>query len=183
MEADCGTLLRQDDGLRRHDAGSYSGRHERDDRRRVFHAHRRFRQRLGGEELPGDLGERHTRLRRQRIVAPHEKDVLVAIELRRHERAVRRRQRREREIELAAFEPVDELRGRAVVQGGLDVVALAGETVFSIDGMGFYFINKLGQLDVYAVMAYLAVTAVIIIGFNLLADVLHGYLDPRIRYD
>ena len=43
--------------------------------------------------------------------------------------------------------------------------------------------NKLGQLDVYAIMAYLMVTAVIIIGANLVADVLYGYLDPRIRYD
>jgi peptide/nickel transport system permease protein len=32
-------------------------------------------------------------------------------------------------------------------------------------------------------MAYLAVTATIIIVFNLIADVLYGYLDPRIRYD
>jgi peptide/nickel transport system permease protein len=32
-------------------------------------------------------------------------------------------------------------------------------------------------------MAYLMVTAVIIIVFNLIADVLYGYLDPRIRYD
>jgi ABC-type dipeptide/oligopeptide/nickel transport system permease component len=32
-------------------------------------------------------------------------------------------------------------------------------------------------------MAYLMVMAVIIITANLLADVLYGYLDPRIRYD
>jgi peptide/nickel transport system permease protein len=67
--------------------------------------------------------------------------------------------------------------------GGLLGGAIVTETVFSIDGMGFYFITKLGQLDVYAVMAYLAVTAAIIILFNLIADILYGYLDPRIRYD
>ena len=67
--------------------------------------------------------------------------------------------------------------------GGLLGGAIITETVFSLDGMGFYFINKLGQLDVYAVMAYLAVTATIIILFNLIADILYGYLDPRIRYD
>jgi peptide/nickel transport system permease protein len=61
--------------------------------------------------------------------------------------------------------------------------AIVTETVFSLDGMGFYFVNKLGQLDVYAVMGYLAVTATIIISFNLIADILYGYLDPRIRYD
>ena len=32
-------------------------------------------------------------------------------------------------------------------------------------------------------MAYLMVTAVIIIVFNLVADILYGFLDPRIRYD
>jgi peptide/nickel transport system permease protein len=61
--------------------------------------------------------------------------------------------------------------------------AIVTETVFSLDGIGFYFIQKLGQLDVYAVMAYLVVTSTIIIFFNLIADVLYGYLDPRIRYD
>ena len=57
------------------------------------------------------------------------------------------------------------------------------ETVFSLDGIGHYFVQKLGQLDVYALMAYLMVTSVIIIVFNLVADILYGYLDPRIRYD
>jgi ABC-type dipeptide/oligopeptide/nickel transport systems, permease components len=61
--------------------------------------------------------------------------------------------------------------------------AIVTETVFSLDGMGFYFITKLGQLDLYAVMGYLLVTSVIIIVCNLVADVLYGFLDPRIRLD
>ena len=61
--------------------------------------------------------------------------------------------------------------------------AIVTETVFSLDGFGFYFVNKLGQADVYAVMAYLMVTAVIIVVFNLFADIIYGFLDPRIRYD
>jgi peptide/nickel transport system permease protein len=61
--------------------------------------------------------------------------------------------------------------------------AIVTETVFQLDGFGYFFVQKLGQGDVYAVMAYLFVTAVIIIVFNLAADVLYGYLDPRIRYD
>jgi peptide/nickel transport system permease protein len=67
--------------------------------------------------------------------------------------------------------------------GGILGGAIVTETVFSLDGIGYYFIQKLGQLDVYAVMAYLVVTATIIIIFNLIADILYGYLDPRIRYD
>jgi peptide/nickel transport system permease protein len=61
--------------------------------------------------------------------------------------------------------------------------AIVTETVFTLDGIGYYFIQKLGQLDVYAVMAYIVVTSVIIIAFNLVADILYGFLDPRIRYD
>jgi peptide/nickel transport system permease protein len=66
--------------------------------------------------------------------------------------------------------------------GGLLGGAIVTETVYSLDGIGFYFIQKLGQLDLYAVMAYLLVTSVIVIAFNLAADILYGYLDPRIRY-
>jgi peptide/nickel transport system permease protein len=66
----------------------------------------------------------------------------------------------------------------AVISG-----AIVTETVFTLDGMGYYFIQKLGQLDIYAIMAYLLVTAVAVIVFNLIADILYGYLDPRIRYD
>ena len=61
--------------------------------------------------------------------------------------------------------------------------AIVTETVFTLDGIGFYFVQRLNALDVYAVMAYLLVTSVIIVLFNLIADVLYGFLDPRIRYD
>jgi peptide/nickel transport system permease protein len=67
--------------------------------------------------------------------------------------------------------------------GGLLGGVIITETVFSLDGIGYYFVQKLGQLDLYAVMAYLLVTAVIIVTMNLIADILYGFLDPRIRYD
>jgi len=67
--------------------------------------------------------------------------------------------------------------------GGLLAGAIVTETIFTLDGMGFYFITKLNQLDIYAVMAYLMVVAVSIVVFNLIADVLYGFLDPRVRYD
>jgi peptide/nickel transport system permease protein len=66
--------------------------------------------------------------------------------------------------------------------GGYLGGAIITETVFSLDGMGHYFIDRLGQQDLYAVMAWLMVAAVIIILANLLADIAYGYLDPRIRY-
>jgi peptide/nickel transport system permease protein len=67
--------------------------------------------------------------------------------------------------------------------GSLIGGAIVTESVFGLDGMGYYFIQKLGQLDIYAVMAWLLVVSGSIILFNLIADILYGYLDPRIRYD
>jgi peptide/nickel transport system permease protein len=67
--------------------------------------------------------------------------------------------------------------------GGLLGGAIITETVFSLDGMGLYFINALGTADPYPVMAWLMITATAIIVFNLVADILYGVLDPRVRYD
>jgi peptide/nickel transport system permease protein len=61
--------------------------------------------------------------------------------------------------------------------------AIVTETVFSLDGMGLYFVNALGTADPYPVMAWLMITATMIIIFNLIADILYGVLDPRVRYD
>jgi peptide/nickel transport system permease protein len=69
----------------------------------------------------------------------------------------------------------------ALGTGGLFGGAIVTETVFALDGMGFYFIQALGEGDPYPVMAWLMVTSVIIIAFNLAADIVLGYLDPRIR--
>ncbi len=67
--------------------------------------------------------------------------------------------------------------------GALIGGAVITETVFSLDGMGLYFINALGGADPYPVMAWLMVTATMVIIFNLVADILYGVLDPRVRYD
>jgi peptide/nickel transport system permease protein len=61
--------------------------------------------------------------------------------------------------------------------------AVVTETVFSLDGMGLYFVNALFTNDPYPVMAWLMITAVMIIIFNLVADIAYGLLDPRVRYD
>jgi peptide/nickel transport system permease protein len=61
--------------------------------------------------------------------------------------------------------------------------AVVTETIFSLDGMGLYFVNALNDNDPYRVMAWLMVTGTMIIFFNLLADIAYGYLDPRVRYD
>lgn len=68
----------------------------------------------------------------------------------------------------------------------IDIGALFGgliitEHIFSWPGMGRLFYDALLAGDTQIVMPWLMVTAVFIIGFNLLADVLYGVLDPRIR--
>lgn len=61
--------------------------------------------------------------------------------------------------------------------------AIVTEVIFAIPGMGRFFIEALTAREVYSVMAFLMVTTVVIIIGNLVADILYGYLDPRIRYD
>jgi peptide/nickel transport system permease protein len=61
--------------------------------------------------------------------------------------------------------------------------AIVTETIFTLDGMGFFFINRLQANDIYSVMAYVMVVAITVVVFNLIADILYGVLDPRIRYD
>jgi peptide/nickel transport system permease protein len=75
-----------------------------------------------------------------------------------------------------------------VTVSALNVGALLGgavitETIFQIDGMGPYLLQNLLSQDAYPVMAWLMIAATIVILFNLLADVVYAYIDPRIRYD
>lgn len=69
----------------------------------------------------------------------------------------------------------------------LDFGAIAGgaavtETIFAWPGLGSFFILSLTGRDYPVLMAMLLMSAVVVIFFNLLADVLYGVLDPRIRY-
>jgi peptide/nickel transport system permease protein len=70
-------------------------------------------------------------------------------------------------------------RGASGLIGG----ALITEQTFQLDGMGNYLVQNLLSQDAYPVMAWLTITATSIIIFNLIADVLYGVLDPRVRYD
>jgi peptide/nickel transport system permease protein len=59
--------------------------------------------------------------------------------------------------------------------------AVITETVFGWQGMGRLFVNGLLSFEPNPVMAFFIVTAVSIVVFNLVADILYAYLDPRIR--
>ncbi len=71
----------------------------------------------------------------------------------------------------------------AINFGGLFGGAVITETIFALDGMGRYFINALNGGDPYPIMAWLMVTSTVVIVFNLIADLLLGWLDPRIRLE
>jgi peptide/nickel transport system permease protein len=68
----------------------------------------------------------------------------------------------------------------------LDIGLLVGglvvtEQIYSIPGMGRLFVQSLLSGDAPIVLAWLLVASLAVIVFNLLADVLYSWLDPRIR--
>ena len=61
--------------------------------------------------------------------------------------------------------------------------AIITEVVFSVNGIGSQLINALFANDLPLVMTVTFIFAMLIVLFNIIADVLYGVLDPRIRYD
>lgn len=60
--------------------------------------------------------------------------------------------------------------------------ALITEQVFRIPGIGALLIESIYRSDTPVVMAITFIYAILIVIFNLLADVTYGFLDPRVRY-
>ncbi|WP_415920930.1 ABC transporter permease [Tateyamaria sp. SN6-1] len=61
--------------------------------------------------------------------------------------------------------------------------AIITENVFKVNGIGQLLITALFANDIPMVMTLTFIFAILIVLFNLIADVLYGVLDPRIRYD
>ncbi|MGQ7786514.1 ABC transporter permease subunit [Nesterenkonia sp. K-15-9-6] len=59
--------------------------------------------------------------------------------------------------------------------------AIIVERVFGWQAMGTLFIEGLGRVDPAPVMAVIIFTGFVAVMFNLLADIMYGLLDPRIR--
>jgi len=57
------------------------------------------------------------------------------------------------------------------------------ETIFSIPGVGRYFVEAALNRDYTLVMGTVVVIAIFTIVFNLIVDVLYAVVDPRVRYD
>ena len=61
--------------------------------------------------------------------------------------------------------------------------AIITEQVFKVNGIGQLLITAIQANDLPMVQTLTFIFAVLIVLFNLIADVLYGVLDPRIRYD
>lgn len=61
--------------------------------------------------------------------------------------------------------------------------AVITEQIFRVPGIGDLLINAIMSSDTPVVMAITFTFSVLVVSFNLVADVLYGVLDPRIRYD
>jgi peptide/nickel transport system permease protein len=73
-----------------------------------------------------------------------------------------------------------------ITVGGLILVGLLNgvvitETVFSYPGMGSFLAEAALSLDVISVLGVTLVSSTILVGGNLMVDVLYGFVDPRIR--
>ncbi len=86
--------------------------------------------------------------------------------------------------------------GRHAIRGGLlPVVSFSGpalaflitgtvvvEKVFSLPGLGNYFINACFNRDEPLIIGIVAFIAISVLFFNLIVDISYGFIDPRIRY-
>ena len=61
--------------------------------------------------------------------------------------------------------------------------AIITETIFRVNGLGQLFILAIQGSDVPMVLTISVVFAILIVLFNLIADIVYALLDPRIRYD
>ena len=60
--------------------------------------------------------------------------------------------------------------------------ALITEQVFRVPGIGELLIKSINSSDTPVVMAITFIYAILIVLFNLIADITYGLLDPRVRY-
>ena len=61
--------------------------------------------------------------------------------------------------------------------------ALITEQIFRVPGIGSLLITSIQNNDIPVIMAITFTFSILVVIFNLLADVTYGVLDPRIRYD
>ncbi len=81
----------------------------------------------------------------------------------------------------AAIMPVVSYLGPA--SAGILTGILVIESIFSIPGLGRYFVLSALNRDYTVVLGVMLIYSVMLVSFNLLVDLAYGVLDPRVRYD
>jgi peptide/nickel transport system permease protein len=56
------------------------------------------------------------------------------------------------------------------------------EQIFRVPGIGSLLIASIQSTDTPVIMAITFVYSILVVMFNLLADLVYGFLDPRIAY-
>ncbi|MFQ5737654.1 MAG: ABC transporter permease [Acidobacteriota bacterium] len=79
-----------------------------------------------------------------------------------------------------ALNPLISLMGLAL--GGLLSGSVVVEKVFSWPGVGALTVSSIAQRDLYVALNCVMVASVLIVGANLVADLLLAWNDPRVRY-
>jgi peptide/nickel transport system permease protein len=65
---------------------------------------------------------------------------------------------------------------------GIFTGAVITEQIFRVPGIGSLLIAAIQSTDTPVVMAITFVYAMLVVVFNLVADIIYGFLDPRITY-
>jgi oligopeptide transport system permease protein len=84
-----------------------------------------------------------------------------------------------RHILRNALIPVVTVLGPALVD--LIVGAVITESIFSIPGIGKFFVDAIFQRDYSMIMGTTLIYATLVIAANIIVDLSYGFLDPRIR--
>ncbi len=66
--------------------------------------------------------------------------------------------------------------------GAVISFSVVTETIFAWPGMGKLIIDSINMLDRPVIVAYLMVIVVLIVGINMLVDIIYTLLNPRIRF-
>jgi peptide/nickel transport system permease protein len=65
---------------------------------------------------------------------------------------------------------------------GLLAGAIITERIFNIQGLGWYTVQAISRLDVYAILDITIIAAFFVTFANLAVDIVYAFLDPRVRY-
>lgn len=80
----------------------------------------------------------------------------------------------------AALTPVVSFLGPAAA--GIVTGSVVIETIFGIPGLGLFFVQGALNRDYTLVMGVVLFYGILIVGFNLMVDLLYAWLDPRVSY-